>query len=98
MPASGGVKMLYTPNRSLWAGFAFRTLLVCGLAVLLAGSAWSQTLYGNLIGNVSDASNAAVASATIRIRNVDNGITRSATSDESGNYQFTDLPPGNYDI
>ena len=64
--------------------------------LLFAGSLGAQTLYGNLTGNVTDASNAAVPGATITVHSADTGLTRTATTDGSGNYQISDLPQGAY--
>ena len=81
-------------------GCVLRSLLLLCLTIAAMSPLRSgaQTLYGNLTGNVSDAQNASVANATITIRNVDTGLTRTVTSSANGEYQLTDLPPGNYDV
>ncbi len=66
--------------------------------MLFAGTLHAQTLYGNLTGNVTDASNAAVPGALVTARSAETGLTRTATTDGSGNYQITDLPQGNYTV
>ena len=78
---------------------AVRALLL--LAVLIAASASSasaQTLYGSLVGNITDPSGAAVPGATVVVTNPDTGFTRQATTDERGAYQFANLLPGRYDL
>jgi hypothetical protein len=53
--------------------------------------------YGsNVQGVVTDPSQAAVAGASVRLRNVDTGIELSTTTGSSGNYRFSSLQPGNY--
>ncbi len=66
--------------------------------LLLAGSLGAQTLYGNLTGNVTDTSNAAVPGATITATSPATGLTRTVITDTSGNYQITDLPQGLYTV
>jgi Carboxypeptidase regulatory-like domain/TonB dependent receptor len=50
----------------------------------------------NVQGVVSDPAGAAINGARIQLRNVDNGVTATVTSNDSGNYRFSSLPPGNY--
>ena len=47
-------------------------------ATLLTGVANAQVLYGNLIGNVTDPQQAAVASATVTLNSPSTGYTSSA--------------------
>jgi hypothetical protein len=51
-----------------------------------------------IIGQVSDASGAAVPGATVTIRNSDTGLKRIATTDDSGRFNFTQLKPGAYTV
>ena len=51
---------------------------------------------GNVQGVVTDPSEAAIANASLRLRNVDTGIELSASTGSSGNYRFSSLPPGKY--
>ena len=63
-----------------------------------SAGAYAQTLYGTLTGSVTDGAGAKLPNATISIKNVDTGFSRTATSDNTGSYQVTDLPPGSYDV
>ena len=49
-------------------------------------------------GRVQDPSGAAVSGATIKMRNVETGATRSVTTDPAGNYLVLSLPVGRYNI
>jgi uncharacterized GH25 family protein len=51
-----------------------------------------------IIGEVSDASGAAVPGATVTIRNTETGLQRSATTDDSGRFNFPQLKPGTYKV
>ena len=64
----------------------------------LAGACcFAQSVFsGNVQGVISDQSGAAIPSVSIELRNVDTGVTTTATSSGSGNYRFSSLPPGNY--
>ena len=75
----------------------FRTLFVLFLlAMLCASLAYSQAVNATLLGAVTDASGAVVPNAKVAITEVNTGVGRSAQTNESGNYTFPDLPPGQY--
>jgi hypothetical protein len=81
--------------------FISPTRLSAGLAILvtlLAAPAQAQVLYGSLTGNITDPSGAAVPGAKVEALNVSTGVSRSATSDDSGSYSFNDLQPGSYKV
>ena len=74
-------------------------ILIAIFALIVAvhpGSA--QTLYGTLVGNVTDPSGAAVPAAKVVAQNSGTGFTREATTDERGAYTFSDLQPGAYTL
>jgi hypothetical protein len=75
-----------------------RRVFVIFLLVCLASAIFAQQPTGDVTGLVSDSSGAAVPGATIEIVNIDTGLHWDSTSNESGNYVFTSLPPGNYRI
>ncbi len=51
-----------------------------------------------LSGSVVDNSGAIVPQATVKLASVQNGITRTVTSNARGNYSFTQLPPATYTL
>jgi len=51
-----------------------------------------------IVGQVRDASGGAVPGAAVTIRNLDTGLQRIATTDESGRFNFTQLKPGTYSV
>ncbi len=76
-----------------------RPICILLLAVLLGASlAFTQAVNGSLLGTVTDASGAVVPNARVTITERDTGISRSATTNESGNYTFSDVPPGTYNV
>jgi hypothetical protein len=81
--------------------FARRNLFVFlfGFLVLLmvAGSAWGQAT-ARLTGTVKDQSGATVASATVTLTNQGTNISRTTKSDAEGNYLFSLVDVGNYQL
>ncbi len=51
-----------------------------------------------IVGQVSDASGAAVPSATVTVTNKETGLKRSASTDDSGRFNFPQLKPGAYSV
>lgn len=73
-------------------------ILACAIGILAAALAYSQAVNGTLLGNVSDISGAMVPAAKVVINEVNTGVSRNTTTNESGNYVFADLPPGTYSV
>src|SRR6202166_4875221 len=66
---------------------------------LLPEAAFSQgETTSAIIGQVSDASGAAVPSATVTVTNKETEFKRSASTDESGRFNFPQLKPGAYSV
>jgi hypothetical protein len=57
-----------------------------------------QAVTASLPVRVSDTNGAAVAGATVTVRNVETGLERTQTTDDSGLTTFVGLPPGRYEI
>lgn len=74
-----------------------RSAALCALLVLLAAPVFAQ-FTASIQGEVQDQSGAGVAKATLQLVNVATGVTKAATTDQSGNYRFVSIAPGNYKI
>src|SRR5689334_661403 len=72
------------------------TVLLLGM--LTAGLAFSQAVSATIVGTVTDASGAVVANAKVTVTETNTGVARSALANESGNYNFPNLPPGLYQV
>jgi hypothetical protein len=73
----------------------------CGVLaslLLFALPSLAQKITGDIEGNVTDSSGAVVPGVTITVQNAAVGLTRTATTSNSGNYRVTDLPIGTYKI
>ena len=68
------------------------------LALAAPGPLFSQTTTGRILGNVTDATGAAVAGANLTITDVQRGTTRAVTTDASGVYTASELQPGTYKV
>ena len=58
----------------------------------------AQTLYGTLVGNITDPSGLPVAGARVRAVNPGTGLARETKTDERGAFVFSDLQSGTYDV
>jgi hypothetical protein len=67
-------------------------------ALLTAGLAFSQAVNGSLVGTVTDSSGGSVPNAKVTVTETNTGVSRGTTTNESGNYTFSDLPPGTYTV
>ena len=87
-----------THRRRLIAYAIGRVFAVAVLAVLgilsMPDDAAAQSQVGTLVGNVRDESGGAVPGATVTLLEVRTNISRTAVSNEAGNYTFTNLAPG----
>src|SRR5713226_7732612 len=80
------------PRRLLFFSVA---LALVALAPITANA---QVLYGSVVGNVKDTSEAAVAAANVTITNSLTGVSREAVTNEAGGYSFPNVPAGTYDL
>jgi hypothetical protein len=72
-------------------------LIVAG-SLVVPSKADAQAANGTLLGNVRDDTGAAVPGAAITATEVRTNIGRTAVSNETGYYIFTNLPPGAYRV
>src|SRR4030095_2575059 len=73
-------------------------LLRSALLALMAATAFAQTPTATLSGAIRDASAAFVPGAQVSVTTTESGTKRTTSSDESGRYILTNLPPGKYDV
>ena len=68
------------------------------LFLAVAGCCLAQSITGSVVGTLSDPSGAAVPGITVQLINESTGAQRAATTNESGDYLFTLVPPGTYTV
>ena len=76
----------------------FSALPLTLLILALTGVTYAQVSGGTISGTVSDPSGAAVAGASVEIRNVATDVARTLTTNEAGFYNVPNLVPGAYDV
>ena len=77
-------------NSRYWLASAL-VLFVCSLT-------WSQTGLTSLRGTFTDPSGALLAGADVSLENPSTGFHVSHSTDQSGAYEFPQIPPGKYTI
>src|SRR5437667_5470636 len=65
-------------------------------AMLVATAAFAQTPTGTILGTVKDAQGGVIPGATVTATNLGTQFSRSAATDEAGEYALRLLPVGNY--
>src|SRR5262245_8181975 len=73
-----------------------RSLFVCML--LVASFAFAQTDRATITGTVTDPAGAVVANAPMELRGTETGSVYPAVSSATGNYTFTQIPVGAYEL
>jgi hypothetical protein len=83
-----------------WQSGCVRLLSLCAAIIFSASAvmAQAQSNAADLRGYVRDPAGAAIAGATVTVRNTATNVTREATTNDDGLYQLTNLPPGDYEV
>jgi hypothetical protein len=71
---------------------------ILAAALLFGPAASAQTVYGTILGTVTDSTGAAHPGVEITITNLDTNISIEVTSNEVGNYLAPNLVPGRYRV
>jgi hypothetical protein len=61
-------------------------------------AAFCQALSGTIVGTITDESGAAIAGASVTLRNTDTGFNRVVSTNPSGQYVAATIPTGSYTI
>jgi hypothetical protein len=72
-------------------------IAICCLLVV-AGTAFAQGGRGTITGTVGDSAGAVIPGATIELKNINTGALYQTQSSSTGNYTFSQLPAGTYQI
>lgn len=65
---------------------------------MVAGTAQSQIISGDLVGTVYDKTGAVVPNATVEAVNVDTNVKTTTQANSLGEYRLNNLPAGTYDV
>ena len=83
---------------SLRISFSRLSIALTLLLLLCHANGYAQVLFGSFTGNVTDASSAGVAGATVKVTETSTGESRSVQTNEAGVYNVTTLSGGVYQI
>ena len=73
------------------------TILSAGL-VLVCVSLFAQGNAGRILGAITDQTGGAISGATVTVTDVQRGVARALTTDESGSFNAPNLTPGTYKV
>ncbi|WP_158751011.1 TonB-dependent receptor [Acidobacterium sp. S8] len=92
------VKLLLSFTRNVVAR-DYRPILYLTLAASMGSlPIHSQSTFGSIVGTIRDSSNAVVSGASVNLTNTETAISRDTTTNQSGDYSFTNLNPGKYEV
>ncbi len=75
------------------------TRILAALFCLVCSTLLSaQSTGGRLLGGVADPSGAVLSGVKIALVNEQTGVSRTTTTNEDGDYNFVEVPPGNYRV
>jgi outer membrane receptor protein involved in Fe transport len=76
----------------------FRCLTLLAVATMISIMGFSQTTGGRILGRVTDPTGAVVPNVTVTLSNDATGVTRTARTNQTGDYSFLEVPVGNYSL
>jgi hypothetical protein len=83
-------------NRAgVWVSTLWLALMLVGP---LASHTQAQVLYGSIVGNVTDKSDAAISGATVKITNKATNQSRDTVTNTDGSFNFSTVQTGLYEI
>ena len=88
-----------TKKAGSWsASFFWACAFFVCLLMFMSLQAKAQTLYGSVVGTVTDNTGAAVPDANVVITNTQTNDSRTVVSDNGGVYTISTVPAGNYQV
>ncbi|MGH9398017.1 MAG: carboxypeptidase regulatory-like domain-containing protein, partial [Terriglobia bacterium] len=72
--------------------------LISGTLMFAAAALAQNTNSGDIRGTVTDPSGAVVPGATVKVTNINMGVTKTFITNDAGLYDTVSTPPGNYNI
>ncbi len=76
--------------------FVISLSLVCVVCLVTAGL--GQTIFGTILGTVTDPSGAVMPNVVVTVTNQGENTSRELRSDAQGNFQAENLKPGTYTV
>lgn len=85
-------------HQSIFRLSGLKLVISCLIMLALAPAALAQFDTATVLGTVTDSTGAAIARATVTLRNTATGVTVTAITDENGNYQIFNVKIGQYSV
>jgi hypothetical protein len=85
-------------NKRYISFLSWVSVLVLVVGLMIAGTAQSQIISGDLVGTVYDKTGAVVPNATVEAVNVDTNVKTTTQANSLGEYRLNNLPAGTYDV
>ncbi|MBA2619712.1 MAG: carboxypeptidase regulatory-like domain-containing protein, partial [Acidobacteria bacterium] len=85
-------------NKNRLSTIAFSVLMLAAIIFLFTNDVVAQFETAAVLGSVRDANDAAIEGASVTLKNVATEISSTTTTDEGGDYQFTNVKIGTYQI
>ncbi|HEV3315519.1 MAG TPA: TonB-dependent receptor, partial [Candidatus Angelobacter sp.] len=79
-------------------GRALAILTTAFVLIAVSSTMMGQAVNAKLLGTVADSSGAVVLDAKVKVTETSTGLVRTTVTNSSGNYEFVDLPPGQYEV
>src|ERR1700686_3021090 len=77
---------------------AFSAIFLSLALLFIAPTLFSQGNQGRITGTIADQSGGAMSGATVTVLDVARGVSRTLTTDDSGEYNAPNLTPGQYSV
>jgi hypothetical protein len=75
-----------------------RVASLCLLFAFSPTTSFAQAVYGSIVGNITDSTDAAIPHAKVTVRDLGKGVSYTTTTNETGNYSQTHLIVGIYEV
>jgi outer membrane receptor protein involved in Fe transport len=79
-------------------GTATKLWAILSVLLFITSTMCGQAVNATLLGMVTDLSGAVVPNAKVTVVETNTGIAHTAPSNQSGNYEFPNIPPGKYSV
>lgn len=85
-------------DTSSWRTVGLRVLFIAVFAFTIGAWSANAQVSAEISGRVQDSSGAGIDGATVTVRNLETGVTKSVTTDEAGNYEVLSLQVGPHEV